>query len=492
MALLAALLVWELRGWVAELTARDDVAEAAAWLLALSPPLLHYAGLVFTEVPAALAFTWGLRRGRAPFTGARAALAVGVAAGVLPWLNVRYAPLAVLVALHAAWRIQRPRRLLALAAPLLGSVLGIVWFHQALYGFWDPRRVYGTRPEFALATLREGLPGLLLDQEFGLLVYAPVLALALPGMLLLLRRERRLGLTALVATAVVVLTAGTWHMWRGGFNPPGRFLVPIVPLLVACVALVWERRGLTAGTALLVGWGLWTGIGGALEPQLVHRDRDGSAPFFRVLSGAREWSGLLPRYVLEEPDRQRLALLWSLALLAAVPWRPRRVTAARAAVAALGLAVSAEAAALAGRREGQDRDAVRVVGRPALAVPGWVLTRDAGAEWSLTALGPGDLWEPHRHPGGLEVGERLPLPAAAYRVGLEGEPLAAGPPPVLEWARDRPGSVWVAVPLRSVHGGFAGSFTAPPGGTNLRLRGGAALLLRRVRLFAQPSRDGAV
>ena len=188
-----------------------------------------------------------------------------------------------------------------------------------------------------------------------------------------------------------MLTAGSWHMWRGGFNPPGRFLVPIVPLLVACVALVWERRGLTAGTALLVGWGLWTGIGGALEPQLVHRDRDGSAPFFRVLSGAREWSGLLPRYVLEEPDRQRLALLWSLALLAAVPWRPRRVTAARAAVAALGLAVSAEAAALAGRREGQDRDAVRVVGRPALAVPGWVLTRDAGAEWSLTALGPGDL-----------------------------------------------------------------------------------------------------
>ena len=57
------------------------------------------------------------------------------------------------------------------------SALGLMAYHFALYGFFDPRRVYGRRPEFSLATLPEGLPGLLLDQEFGLLVYAPVFAL---------------------------------------------------------------------------------------------------------------------------------------------------------------------------------------------------------------------------------------------------------------------------------------------------------------------------
>ena len=36
----------------------------------------------------------------------------------------------------------------------------------------------------------------------------------------------------------VLLIAGSWPMWRGGFNPPGRFLVPIVPLLLVAVALV--------------------------------------------------------------------------------------------------------------------------------------------------------------------------------------------------------------------------------------------------------------
>jgi hypothetical protein len=493
MALLAALLVGELRGWVVELTGREDVAEAAAWLLALSPPLLYYAGLVFTEVPAALAFSYGLRRGRRPALGTTGALGIAVAAAVLPWLNVRYAPLAVLVVVHAGWRQARPRQLAALAAPALASALGIALYHQALYGFWDPSRVYGTRPEFSPATLLEGLPGLFLDQEFGLLVYAPVLVLALPGLALLLRKDRRLGLVALAAAASVVVTAGSWHMWRGGFNPPGRFLVPIVPLLVLCVAVVWDRRGLTAGTALLVGWGLWVGIAGAAEPRLVHRDRDGTAPLFRVLSGAREWTGLLPRYVLEEPDRHRLALVWTLALLAAVPWRARRLTASRAAVAALGLLATAQVASTVGRREGADRDAVRLVGRPALAVPGWFVASPASASWSPAELGwAGPLYEPHRHPLGRSLGERLPLPSARYLLTLESEPLGAGALPQLEWAADRPGAVWSRATLVRTSDGLAAAFAAPEGGVSLRLRDGGPLLVHRVRLAAQPSGPGPV
>ena len=232
-------------------------------------------------------------------------MAVGLAAAALPWLNVRYAPLAVLVVAHALWRHPRARVALAALAPAVVSAAGLLVYHQVLYGFWDPRRVYGRRPELALSTLAEGLPGLLLDQEFGLLVYAPVLALALPGFAFLWRRDRRLAIVAGAAVVVVLLTAGTWPMWRGGFNPPARFLVPIAPLLAVAVAMAWDRRGLTAGAALLLGWTLWTGLAGACDPQLVHRDRDGTAPLFRQLSGAREWTGLLPAYVLADPDRHR-------------------------------------------------------------------------------------------------------------------------------------------------------------------------------------------
>ncbi len=493
MALLAALLAREVRQAAAELTGREDVADAAGWLFVLSPPLAHYAGLVFTEVPAALAVAYGLRRGRAASLGVRGALALGAVVAALPWLNVRYAPLALLVLAHAVWRHRRVT--LALVAPLLASAAGLGLYHHALYGFWDPRRVYGRRPELALATLREGLPGLFLDQEFGLLVYAPLLVLAAPGLVWLMRRDRRLGLVSILAVLTAVLTAGSWHMWRGGFNPPGRFLVPIAPILAIAVALVFERRGLTAGTALLAGWGLWAGIFGASQPQLVHRDRDGTAPFFRQMSGAREWTGLLPGYVLEEPDRHRLAFVWAAALLLAVPWRARRPGALRLAGASLGLMAAAQVAAGATRQRTDDRDAVRLIGRPALAVPGWRPSPSATAEWSPAALGWGPLYEPHRHPAGAELGRRLRLRPGRYRIELAAEDLAPGSASaVLAILPDRPGASRRETWLRPHEGGFAATFEVGQGepAVALLLSGGGPLLLRAVRLAAQPSGDGAV
>jgi hypothetical protein len=490
MALLSALLAWELRQWAAELTGREDVADATAWVFVLSPPLLHYAGLVFSEVPAALAVVYGLRRGRSERMSLAGALAVGAAAAALPWLNVRYAPLAVLLVAHAVWRQRGTLRALALLAPLVASGLGVALYHHALYGFWDPRRVYGRRPELALTTLGEGLPGLFFDQEFGLLVYAPVFVLAVPGLAFLLRRDRKLGLTALFAVAAVVFTAGSWHMWRGGFNPPGRFLIPVAPILALGLALVWERWGLTAGAALLVGWGLWTGIGGCLEPQLVHRDRDGTAPFFRQLSGAREWTGLLPGYVLEDADRHRLAAFWAVALALAVPWRARRATGGRVAAASLGLVAAAQLAAGLGRGRTEDRDAVRLVGRPALAVPGWVFHRAAVGEWASEALGWGPLYEPHRHPAGAVVGRRLLLVPGRYRLDLEAEGLSArSPAPLLETVSDSPGAVARSTSLQPVSTGFTGVVMIRAGEReiDLRLQDGGPILLKALRLSAQPS-----
>jgi hypothetical protein len=372
---------------------------------------------------------------------------------------------------------------------LLASVAALGWYHHALYGFWDPRRVYGRRPELALATLGEGLPGLFLDQEFGLLVYAPVLVLAIPGLLFLVRRDRRLGLVGILAILAVVLTAGSWHMWRGGFNPPGRFLVPIVPILMVAVAMAFERRGLTAGAALLVGWGLFAGLGGAGQPRLVHRDRDDTAPFFRQLSGAREWTALLPGYVLEEPDRRRLALVWGAALLLAVPWRARRAGALRLAGASLGLVAAAQVASGCALRRTDDRDAVRLAGRPALAVPGWRTTSAVTAEWAPTALGWGPLYEPHRHPAGATLGRRLALPPGRYLLELEAERLAPeAAPALLDIVPDRPGAPARQAPLAWSPSGLRARFEIQPGeGVDLRLRQGGPLLLMAVRLSAQPS-----
>src|SRR5207244_1314729 len=163
--------------------------------------LIHYAGLIFTEVPAALAVAVALRRGR-NLAAARTAdvVLLGAALALLPWLNVRYAVLAVLLLLFV-----------------------------------------------------------------------------------LTGRPNRRAVAVLLALAVApLLMAGSWPMWRGGWNPPARFLLPVVPALALGVAASFQR-GFGSASALLLGWSVWLGLAGGFEPRLVHRDRDGTAPLFRAL-----------------------------------------------------------------------------------------------------------------------------------------------------------------------------------------------------------------
>ncbi len=479
MAFLAALLAREIREGLRAAWGAGAAAEAGAWIAALSPPLLHYAALVFTEIPAGLLVAFALRK--------RRGLAVGLALAFLPWLNVRYAALSLVLLLYALWGSETLRDRVALVLPGLLSAAGSALYHYALYGFFDPRRVYGRRPEFSLATMVDGLPGLFLDQEFGLLVYAPVFALALPGFLHLVRRDRARALAAAALVAVVVLTAAPWHMWRGGFNPPGRFLVPVVPALVVLAVGALEG-GLRAGAALLMGWSLFTGALGAMEPQWVHRDRDGTAPFFRAVSGAEEWTRLLPGFVLAEPDRRRLALVWAGALVLAVPWRRGGTTVPRLAIAATGfLAAAGLASSLSHARTG-GRDAVRLVGMDALAVPGWVRARQSDARWGPAALDWGPLYEPHRHPEGVELGSRLPLPAGAYELTIEAERLGPAPPRIEVWP-DEPSAVWRVAPTVETGAGLSARFSVAPYDrpVSILMRGGDPLLLKGLRLATQPS-----
>jgi hypothetical protein len=425
MALLAVLTAVAVRRLLRRVLGDEPGVERAAWIVALSPPLIHYSGLVFTEVPAALIAAWVLAEGleAGETSGPRAALR-GAALAFLPWLNVRYAILAAVLGIY--WLCARPRAraAAAFAAPAVASLAALGLYHYVLYGFFDPRRVYGREPELALATLGDGLPGLLLDQEFGLFVYAPVLVLAVPGLITLVRRRRGVGLAAAALVIAAAAVAGSWPMWRGGFNPPARFLVPVLPAL-ALGAAAWLGDRRWAGAAMLAGWSVFAGLAGGWDPRLVHRDRDGTAPLFRERSGATEWTRLLPGYVLGEPDRQRLAILWAVVLAAAAIRGRRAIDARSLAVALSVLAAAAEVASRISDGRSGGREAARVIGRPSIDWPGGRRGR-LPARWTTDDLQWGPVYEPRRHSGTALLAERLPLGPGAYTLAVEGEALGGG------------------------------------------------------------------
>jgi hypothetical protein len=479
MAFLGALLVREIRGLVSAWSENPSMGEGIGWVVGLGAPIIHYAGLIFTEVPAALIVALVLRGGTRTLLP-RAALGLGLAAAFLPWLNVRYAPLTLLLLLYLLAGKPPLRAGLAAVIPSVLSGLALAAYHFVLFGFFDPRRVYGAHPELSWRAIPEGLQGLLLDQEFGLLVYAPVFILALPGLFGLCRQSLRRGAVAAGLVLVVAVTAASWPMWRGGFNPPGRFLLPVVPALAAGVAFRL-RRGLGGAAALLIGWTLFTGLVGAHEPRLVHRDRDGTAPLFREASGAVEWTRLLPRFVLAEDDRYALGLLWGATLLVAALVPAGDATLRGCALSSLALLAASGAATGLGEGKSDGREAVRLVGRRAVALPGFTGWARAPGVWGPESLEWGPLYEPHRHPGGVELGSRFALPPARYRLSLRADVLGTQPPPELSVAGR-------AVPFQETSDGWEGRFEVEEGlrEETLLLLGGPPFLLKEITLEAQP------
>jgi hypothetical protein len=338
---LAALLVWTA---VRRFDAPLGTAVTAVATFALAAPFVIYGTQVYPELPAALAVTVALAAvtgrlragGLAAFTGAVVAL---------PWLSVKYAPVAgVLVVLAAVrlWRNGRQPAVLAGAAVLAVAGGAFLVAHQAWYGGWTPyaagshfsageATVMGSDPDYLGRSVR--LVGLLVDRGFGLAAWQPAYLLAVPALAALARR-RPPGWEALAAVLAVgwlnaTFVALTMHGWWW----PGRQLVVVLPVAVLAVAWWaggdttarrWLAGGMLAGVAI-AGW-LWVElVTGHLR--LVVDFETTTMPVVRALRP------VLPDLRTDPAGTQVLVAVWITALVALAAWGWRR--AARPAAAPL-------------------------------------------------------------------------------------------------------------------------------------------------------------
>jgi hypothetical protein len=279
----AALTVWVA---VRRFGVRPWLAGAGTAVVAASPPLAVYGQQVYPELPAAGAVLVGVAAATGRL-GARGVALAGLAVVALPWLSVKYAPVAAVLALLVLWRLARAgrpggrRAALSLAgglgaAGVLYLVLHQVWWGGlTVYASGDhfvqtgEASVMGVHPDYVGRSLR--LVALLVDRTYGLAAWAPVWLLAVVALATLVRRRPAgwalLALPALTGWAMATWAALTMH----GFWWPGRQVVVVLPLLL--VALLWwiDRSagplgraaaallgvvGLASTAALLVdGWG---------------------------------------------------------------------------------------------------------------------------------------------------------------------------------------------------------------------------------------------
>ncbi len=310
--------------------ARKQWVALLLWLtLSFSNPLMSYTFLIFPALVSALMTVYAYRRIRldgmvAPLTGNGPVrlLLVGFCLGFMPWLHARFLPLSMMLLLYLIWREAQARwaarkatgetgaapfvrgwsllaRLFALLAPVLVCAVTLAAYFKVLYGTFMPNygdhAGMGEPAEWVVAFF-----GSFLDQQWGLFIHAPVLILAIVGVIWMLKQRRASEVVWLAAIAIpYVLIILTYKQWWGEWCPAARYWVSLIPLAVVPVAHLLSapiKRGLIALYLFLaaIGWAIMAAF--MFDPHLMYNHPVGSSHLLEWVAGSAVLQPLFPTY----------------------------------------------------------------------------------------------------------------------------------------------------------------------------------------------------
>jgi hypothetical protein len=312
------------------------------WLAAcMTVPFVPHAWLLFPEMPATAIVALGLLWLWPDPPGGAGRWAIrGLIVGLLPWLHTKFIVLLAMFAVAAGMRLWRsPSRLAAFAAPVAFSVVAWLYYFYAIYGVIDPQAPYGSavNEELSVSFIPRGLLGLLFDARLGLLWFAPVYLVALPGAWVLVRRPetRRLGLWLSAIAVAFVLSTTRFYMWWGGASAPARFLMPLVPCLAVMIAAAlreWRGPAFRGFTGACLVTGVVIALTGSLwpEPRYFFSEPGEESRLLQLVQGPSALASAPPGFTMDAWPAPAMQLVpWAAAIAAAAGamWWTVRVSA---------------------------------------------------------------------------------------------------------------------------------------------------------------------
>jgi hypothetical protein len=365
----AAALAWR---WIALTLGARSPATFAWAAVALTAPFLFNAFTVYPEIPSSLVVIVALSLAQGAAGAATAStrwLAIGLACGALPWLSTKYAPMSAAVMGVAWFRLSGSplasgsdpfsvfrkgsdpgirHRMAWLVTPYVLSLITWSAFFYVIWGSPSPTAPYGSMTQTSPINLPLGLPGLLFDQEYGLLAYAPIYVLAATGVFAMWKaggEVRRRAIETGLVFGALILTVASHRLWWGGTAAPGRPLAAGLLLLALPVAAAFQAA--PAGSARRAGQHvlLWVSVGIAITLCVAQRGflmsngRDGTSTLIEWWLPQWEMWTLVPSFIQHAPPTAVLhAGVWvAIAAVAArVLARWKIAQPGAAALAALG------------------------------------------------------------------------------------------------------------------------------------------------------------
>ncbi len=293
----AALLITQLYLLVLSSGLQAKHAFLSAALVASCSPVLNYSSLIYPDIMAALLIVLGLRALQIPHiskAGRSVPTYVFLISTILIFTKFRYfVPVLLLMIPVFIREIKRLRSSIALvlSISLFGALYAVAdrWLLSGdLFSnrFGDIDRIIRYLP--SLQSIRV-IPGLLLDQESGLLIHAPLYFLAIAGIRLYNGNRNSTYWFAVWGVPFTMLSLLGHFAWHSLPTPPLRYLLPVLPptaIFIAAAIENWRQRSrlfrLVAGISISVSWiHVWML---SLKPEWQINLADGTAKILSELS----------------------------------------------------------------------------------------------------------------------------------------------------------------------------------------------------------------
>lgn len=289
-------------------------------------PLAAYGTQVYPEVPAALAALVAIAAVTAPDIDRRRAFAATLAIVALPWLAVKYAPVAAVLGMALLVVLADHRRRIAASSWFALHGLAFLALHRVWYGGWTAYSsgdhfeetgefsVVGTQVDLLGRSRR--IVGLLVDREFGIAAWSPIWLLLPIAAAVLVRRRPRWWWLWVSLVAVGWLNATFVALTMHGWWVPGRQLVVVLP--VAAIGIAWlvgrhpalARLAVAAGALGAANW-IWLAAEASTDRRTLVVDfmHTAALPY-------RVWSPVLPSGLDATSGDDLLLAGWSIVLVA--------------------------------------------------------------------------------------------------------------------------------------------------------------------------------
>ena len=299
-ALFGVLLVRSTVRWMEDEGIREDAIRGVFPFFALAPPVLFYATRIWPEVPAAFFFVEALRGARAY----RAKRWIPALFGLV-LLKLRFVLVAVGVVASsqlpvARWKTWRPGNwqratgnalvvIAILALPLL--VIALITGDPTNVHTW--RELIPVNPMSYLI----GFCGLLVDGMSGLLFQAPFYLFGIVAVTSWKSTPKgfRIGLLSAILYIFYLVPRGEWF---GGWAPPLRYVVFLMPVLALGIASVWEKLSRDM-IAIVSAWTIGLVIHGVAYPWRLFHEFTGENAVGEWLSNLHhlDFSRFFPSFV---------------------------------------------------------------------------------------------------------------------------------------------------------------------------------------------------